>query len=331
MTKSTKRKAVAVTIAILIVSVSFWYQKTKANKETDKSIENIAENKNLIVASNIDPSLASIDTDKDGLKDWEEALWKTDKENPDTDGDGTSDGEEVDLKRDPSIAGPDDQLSTDLIDDSEYGLNTPIGDTLTQNLGLDLTTRYLEAKASGNFDGLKQMEIITSLIDNAPVDSVPIYSKSNLKISTNTGSASVATYILELVAELSKNRYPMGTEGAIFDKAILANSYDDLYRLSSVGQKYTELAQALLKITVPSSLTDIHLELINSSNTIGKTLHLMARDNKDALAVVTSLTTYKKAIGDMDFAGESLGNFIESNANIFTESDLIRLSVIATP
>ena len=52
------------------------------------------------------------DADKDGLKYWEEALWKTDPNNPDTDGDGTSDGQEVKEGRDPNVAGPDDKLKS---------------------------------------------------------------------------------------------------------------------------------------------------------------------------------------------------------------------------
>ncbi|MBI2054683.1 MAG: hypothetical protein HYT39_01135 [Candidatus Sungbacteria bacterium] len=46
------------------------------------------------------------DPDQDGLKNWEEDLWKTDKANPDTDGDGISDGGEVKAGRDPLTPGP---------------------------------------------------------------------------------------------------------------------------------------------------------------------------------------------------------------------------------
>ncbi len=51
------------------------------------------------------------DSDNDGLKDWEEVLWKTDPQNPDTDGDGTPDGEEVKLGRDPTIPAPGDKIA----------------------------------------------------------------------------------------------------------------------------------------------------------------------------------------------------------------------------
>ncbi len=39
--------------------------------------------------------LFTIDTDSDGLKDWEEIVLKTNPDKPDTDGDGASDGDET--------------------------------------------------------------------------------------------------------------------------------------------------------------------------------------------------------------------------------------------
>ena len=56
------------------------------------------------MASALPEKIAQIDTDQDGLADWEEVLWQTDKNNPDTDGDGTSDGEEITASRDPKKA-----------------------------------------------------------------------------------------------------------------------------------------------------------------------------------------------------------------------------------
>ncbi len=48
------------------------------------------------------------DQDGDGLKNWEEVIWKTDPQNPDTDGDGVGDGEEIKQGRDPLVKGGGD-------------------------------------------------------------------------------------------------------------------------------------------------------------------------------------------------------------------------------
>lgn len=50
------------------------------------------------------------DSDNDGLKDWEEQIYKTDINNPDTDGDGTSDGAEIKQNRNPLVRGPNDKV-----------------------------------------------------------------------------------------------------------------------------------------------------------------------------------------------------------------------------
>lgn len=52
-----------------------------------------------------------IDSDNDGLRDWEEELYHTDPLNPDTDGDGYLDGEEVDSGHNPLVKAPGDKLS----------------------------------------------------------------------------------------------------------------------------------------------------------------------------------------------------------------------------
>ena len=50
------------------------------------------------------------DPDSDGLKNWQEEVYKTDPRNPDTDSDGYLDGEEVASGYDPTIAAPNDAL-----------------------------------------------------------------------------------------------------------------------------------------------------------------------------------------------------------------------------
>ncbi len=50
------------------------------------------------------------DSDNDGLRDWEEELYRSDPNNPDTDGDGYLDGEEVDSGHNPIVKSPGDKL-----------------------------------------------------------------------------------------------------------------------------------------------------------------------------------------------------------------------------
>ena len=50
------------------------------------------------------------DSDNDGLKDWEEELYKTSPYDPDTDGDGYLDGEEINSGHNPLVKAPGDDV-----------------------------------------------------------------------------------------------------------------------------------------------------------------------------------------------------------------------------
>ncbi len=98
-----KKLAAASLTAIIAVALLFWWVGGKVEQG---EIGNA-----LYVASSTAKKTITLDSDRDGLKDWEELLWDTSKSNADTDGDGTKDGEEVALGRDPRKKSPMDKLS----------------------------------------------------------------------------------------------------------------------------------------------------------------------------------------------------------------------------
>ena len=88
-----------VALVIIVIGV-FESQKKPETVTTESAIQGDYSKTSL----SDDPALA-IDSDHDGLRDWEEVLWKTDSKIADTDGDGTNDGDEVKAGRNPLIAG----------------------------------------------------------------------------------------------------------------------------------------------------------------------------------------------------------------------------------
>lgn len=71
------------------------------------------------------------DPDGDGLKNWEEALWRTDPNKSDTDGDGTQDGAEIREGHDPSVKGTGDLAAKSPVAAASAG-------TLTADFAQDL-------------------------------------------------------------------------------------------------------------------------------------------------------------------------------------------------
>src|SRR3990167_5885058 len=105
------RKIIIPLICISLTAGAWWFF---ANKQKQVPAEN-----RIAAADNNAGGTLSQDSDNDGLKDWEEALWKTDAHNPDTDGDGTTDNHEILAKRDPRKPGPDDLMNVSPADLSD--------------------------------------------------------------------------------------------------------------------------------------------------------------------------------------------------------------------
>ncbi len=81
----------------------------------------------------------TIDTDGDGVRDWEEALLGLDPDNPDTNGDGISDGEEVATTR-------------QAFQDSRTASSTNASLTQTDIVTREIFGAYIQSKQRGTFD-----------------------------------------------------------------------------------------------------------------------------------------------------------------------------------
>ena len=139
------RKIVPVFIICLIVIGGIFAlleYKNQAKTINNEGVISVADQK-------IIDSIATKDSDNDGLKDWEEALWQTAPNNPDTDGDGAKDGAEIAAGRDPLKKGPDDQLTLESASTTPK-ITKPL--TASNQFSRDLFTRYVTLKQTGSGD-----------------------------------------------------------------------------------------------------------------------------------------------------------------------------------
>lgn len=95
----------------------FWFHSADSSSEEPIIVK--SQNKAAISSiSQIASDTARIDSDNDGLSDWEESIYGTSAGNADSDGDGYLDGEEVLSGHNPAKKGPDDLLSEKQNNDS---------------------------------------------------------------------------------------------------------------------------------------------------------------------------------------------------------------------
>jgi len=228
---------------------------------------NLLKKDNAISMADMTLESLSKDSDNDGLKDWEEALWKTGVNNPDTDGDGTLDGEEVKLSRDPLKPGPDDKLEEKVVSSlgqSTYqatsintsGTSVNLTELLSRNLGLQ-TSNGVNPLSADNQDLLNRANSSTEkLLKDFIASFSPVLKGSEFNVSSDNSKIAIEKYGNDL--EDAKKNIPYNSpeaEGEMLMNAIKTKNF------SSVD-KYTDSYNAVIvkyrAMTVPSDFLLLH-------------------------------------------------------------------------
>jgi hypothetical protein len=207
-------------LGICLLAGAFIVWQFSTNLKPDTKIQT---EKSSATATSTQDQTTSLDTDSDGLKDWEEALWGTDPKNPDTDEDGTPDGEEVAVGRNPMKKGPDDQMT-----------NTP-------------TYIYLQQQGSFISNFSTPSPVVKS---ETPPISNTIVTKSPLVLYGNS---------MALAFESQKKRVPNELE--LFNTTISNPTSESFRALKTVAESYRILADDFSHISGPTETTEITQKL----------------------------------------------------------------------
>lgn len=228
----------------------------------NKSVEKISYEAPLIstTTASLSPELQNIDSDGDGLKDWEEILLGTNPRNSDSDGDGTSDGKESELGRNPLVKGPNDKAS-------------PAGSRLSKTEDLspidmaarDFFARYMELRQAGlSQDKQSQEEVIGQVLENSIVLSKPkTYELSSIKTRDDSSKDSIKRYGNEVGSIFLSYSIQSRNEAIIAREFVETENPNVLKEIDPIISSYRNILDALLKLEVPKSLAGIHLGFIN--------------------------------------------------------------------
>jgi len=172
MEPSSSRRLVILFTAVVVVGLCVFIIINRNGREEVFEKNVVQQDAGISVLSKIDPQQ---DSDNDGLKDWQEALWQTDRFNADSDGDGTIDGQEVELGRDPLNGELDDALSL-----KNY---QPTG-SFTEQVSQNLYGQYSILKQE-NVDISQETQralVESSLLNNNLSLGITIYTYNDLEI-----------------------------------------------------------------------------------------------------------------------------------------------------
>ncbi len=229
----------------------------------------------------------NLDTDSDGLKDWEETIFRTKADNPDTDGDGTKDGEEVAQGRDPTIAGPNDLI---------IPKDTRAKPKTTENLTASFTKAFLQEPVAQILAGARPeinpalVEAYTDrLLSRSILSSAAPTSKSEIKITKANATEDIANYF-ESFGNIFQT---LGARGAneleIVVEVFRSQQYERLKELESYPAAYDKAIIQMMALSVPSSLADFHLEIINYLAKFKRSVEFMQLAETDPIQAMLAI------------------------------------------
>jgi hypothetical protein len=241
--------------------------------------------------NSLSKTISDNDFDNDGLKNWEENLWKTDPNNPDTDGDGTNDNDEILQNRNPLVVGPNDQLKSDVLVKNEI-LNKNL--TTTEKVGRDLISGYLEMKTSGSVDSQNIDIFINSIVENEINEGqIDKYFLSDIQITNNNNLESFQKYsdfFLGILKENTGSEHDM----IVLKNAIENNNKKELEKLKTSIVLYKNIQLQMLDMQVPSEIKQNHLNILNLFNKIENNTKNAINVFEDPIKTLISINQYKE-------------------------------------
>lgn len=251
----------------------------------------------------------AVDTDLDGLKDWQEVLWSTDKNMVDSDGDGTPDGEEVVAGRDPSIKGPNDGLdqtrgvsANAVTSFSSSVTNDP--DNVTQSISTTLFSSFMAIQGSGEpLDANAEQLLVDSALAFADPGSIPPkYTIADIKV-VDSSAVNLKKYGNDLAEAFNA-----------YNATIPSQVTTDL-------TKYANLINSIKNIPVPGTLGLNHVKILNTFNVSYQTYYMMLKYEQDPAKALVAMKSFQESIEIIRGLFKTVAKELQINAIIFNQGE----------
>lgn len=297
-----RKLTIVLALIALVLLACVWYLYAGLDGKKNPNQENT-------LALAVREYVVDRDTDGDGLMDWEEDLWRTDKSNKDTDGDGTSDDDEVRAGRNPTVPGPDDALSRAAANPSTAAGEREL--TTTDRLARNIFAEYYALKQEGTLDEAAQEELILRNLSGVLPEgsSVPTYGIGDVLMS-GEGSAALRTYGNTVGRIVATHSIQTENEGTIVQRALETDNGEELKKLEPVVVAYRAMAQELLGTKVPKEAAAAHISLVNAITAVGEANAKLTRVLVDPIVGLVGIREYGQAV-------EDLGNALKKLRSVF--------------
>ncbi len=269
---------------VVTIGVSLLFRPSKkenfAGLNTTSSIPLSTENSSLA-------DLVQRDTDSDGIADWEEALWGTDK-TKNASFDNIPDLQYIqNKKKDLKI----EQIKNDKVL------------TETDKFARQFFTAYSALKTSGEMDADAINQFSNNLGENiVDPNLVDKFSTNDIKISGTDDANTRRIYYLNIKKYFETyekngigNELEIVSSGlAVYSNTGKTRSYEEL---NVIADAYQSFAKKVIDSFVPQSLVDYHLKIANSAYNTGISVRNMTKVVNDPIIGLSGVSQYKEYSG----------------------------------
>ncbi len=285
----------------MVFLLSLFFLKTKTEYK-NQAVQNVGlvYNDNATLAD-----LVNRDRDKDGVLDWEEGLWETDPHNPDTFGKGL--GDKAEIEKIKLATRPLNELG-DLAAPNQENL------TQTDKFSRELFSTIATLNQTGPIDQATIDKLSSSLSEQIKNASArKIYTISEIKI-INDDSVKATQKYNDDIENLYK-KYPIkGNAIQVLKESMVDQENIDvsvLSKLDPIIKQTNMIISGMVKMDVPISLSNLHLEIINSLQRLIENLNDIKLFDTDVVVALSAMSQYEKNTNLLQTAVAKLTNAID--------------------
>jgi len=280
----TQHKRVVLVAAAIVFLAAIFFTHARSN------FKNEAKNTEGLVAEDaLVGDVLSMDTDKDGVLDWEEGLWGTDPTKADTNDDGVSDKNE--------IARMKVERGMNLGEDgSSYANDDEENLTQTDKFARELFSTVAALNQTGEVDDGTVADLTDTLaaeIKNSAQGK--IFTIADLKITTDNSKENYNKYAKTLGNAL-QGKYPFDEEVTRTLQGFSEGGDDgDLVVLAELDPVLSNLSEVIKEISemeIPSEISGYHLDLVNDFQVVFENLTDLKQMDTDPLRSYTATNQY---------------------------------------
>lgn len=249
------------------------------------------------------------DSDEDGLKDWEEALWGTDPSEKDTDKDGVSDFEQI-------------KKENQTENNSAKNAGNQKELTQTDILARNLFSKYASLKQvglSGDQDSIQNAA--QAVAGSALVSEYVPYKESIIKISSDNSTEAIRAYGNNISSIIIKNAPKSESETVLVKEALEKGDAKILLKLDVVIEGYQKILNGLINTPVTNELASAHLSLINSVNKLLYINESFKKSFSDPTYAFQGLAMYQGAFIEMSQSYEGIKSILKNKNITYTEDE----------